>query len=268
MKNNMDKSFHIETFIKRFFTAHQCDITEDEKGKFNVQLTIDMDKALMNRPFYWQYIESTGQVGEPKKLCLITDPEKIADDGEWIHFGSPRLQQIFDFLSKNAKFTHVYQVLHVSTNTMLHPWLLVNVCIMYEGKQKKEELFSIGLNLINGSFVFGMMEKLTKIKLSSTISDHCYTISPLIKISSGLLRIEKYLDKYVMEQQHEWAIESYQLLQDEIAMIKHFYENTEDRDEMEKEIKDITARLQPKISYEIINGGLVYLKETFIQEIA
>ena len=45
----------------------------------------------------------------------------------------------------------------------LHPWLLLNICIMYEGKQKKEELFSIGLNLINGSFVFEHDGKLKKI---------------------------------------------------------------------------------------------------------
>ena len=29
-----------------------------------VQLTIEMDKELMNRPFYWHYLEKTG--GRPK----------------------------------------------------------------------------------------------------------------------------------------------------------------------------------------------------------
>lgn len=268
MKNDMVNSFQIETFLKRFFTSHQCEISEEENGKLSVQLTVEMDKALMNRPFYWQYIESTGQVGEPKKLTLITDPKKIKDDGEWIHFGSPRLQQIFSYLSKTAKFTHLYQQLHVSTNTMLQPWLLLNICIVYEGKQKKEELFSIGLNLINGSFVFDMMEKLKNIQLSPTISNHCYTISPLIKIASAYLRIEKYLDNYILEKEHEWAVESYHLLQDEIMMMNHFYEDKENEEEMKKEMEDITARLQPKISYEVINGGLIYLKDTFIQEIA
>lgn len=268
MKKNMDNFFQIDSFLKRFFTANQCDITEEQNGKMSVQLTVKMDKALMNRPFYWQYVETTGKVGEPKKLHFITDPEKIDDEGEWIHFGSPRLQQIFFHLSKTAKFTQLYQSLQVTSNTMLHPWLLVNICIMYEGKQKKEELFSIGLNLINGSFVFGMMEKLTKITLKSTISDRCYTISPLIKLSSGFLRIEKYLDNYITEQTHDWALESLKLLEEEKAMIHHFYESDASRDEMEKEIAEVTARLQPKITYEVMSGGLIYLTETFMKDIA
>lgn len=68
MKKNMDNFFQIDSFLKRFFTANQCDITEEQNGKMSVQLTVEMDKALMNRPFYWQYVETTGKVGEPKKL--------------------------------------------------------------------------------------------------------------------------------------------------------------------------------------------------------
>lgn len=263
---NTDKS-QIEHYLTRFFTAHQCTMTQED-GVLSVQLTVEMDKALMNRPFYWQYIEATGNVGEPKKLHFITDPTKMEKKGEWIHFGSPRLQQIYHYLRKTARFIHLYENLHVTKNTMLQPWLLLNICITYEGKQKKEELFSIGLNLINGSFVFDMMEKLATVDLKPVIPNHCYTISPLIKVTSGLLRIESYLDHYVMEQEHEWAMESIQLLNEEIEMINHFYEGEDVVDEKEKEIADVTKRLQPKISYEMINGGIVYLRESFIKSIS
>ncbi len=256
----------IETFLISYFTSHHCEVIQEEPGILSIQLTIEMDKALMNRPFYWHYIEATGNKGVPKKVTFILDPEKSEEKGEWIHFGSPRLQQINNHLSDHAKFIHLFEELNVRTNTMLHPWLLVNLCIMYEGKQKKEELFSIGLNLINGTFIFDMMKKLEDVPLSPTIADRCYTISPLIKINSGFSRIENYIHQYVIQQDHTWANNSLQLLQEEIAMIHHFYENNEEEDkqtEMEKEMEEINSRLQPRITYKVINGGLLYLNDSF-----
>ena len=58
------------------------------------------------------------------------------------------------------------------------------------------------------------------------------------------------------------------LLEEEKAMIHHFYESDASRDEMEKEIAEVTARLQPKITYEVMSGGLIYLTETIMKDIA
>src|SRR5690625_2757442 len=139
VKKNMDNSLPIEPFLEQFFTANHCQINKKEKGVMSVKLTIDMDKALMNRPFYWQYVEATGSVGEPKTLTFVTDYDK-ENDGECVHFGSPRFEQIYEYLKKTSKFTHLYEKITTNENTMLHPWLVVNFCIKYEGKQKKEEL--------------------------------------------------------------------------------------------------------------------------------
>ena len=68
---------------------------------------------------------------------------------------------------------------------MLQPWLIVNTLVRYKGKQSKEEMISIGLNLINGVMILDMMEQLNGIALDQSISDQCFTISPLIKIESG-----------------------------------------------------------------------------------
>lgn len=260
----MGNSFDIESFLVQFFSKHNCVVNKEVEGKITVQLTIPMDKALMNRPFYWQYIESTGNIGEPKSLTLITDLNKRTE-GEWIHFGSPRLEQIYQYLKKTSKFIHQYEKLNVSQNTMLHPWLLTNICIMYEGIQKKEELLSIGLNLINGTFVFNMMERLDKLILSPNISDHCYTISPIIKLQSGYSRIENYLNSYVEAQDHHWANESLALLKEEMQMIHHFYQDSKDDAIKMKEIDSVKARLQPKINFEVMNGGIVYLRENIIK---
>ena len=87
----------IHNFLERYFIANDCEILENHPGYMNVQLTIDLDKELMNRPFYWHYLEKTGGVPNPMKLSLITDPNKVSDEikGETIHFGSPRLTSDF-----------------------------------------------------------------------------------------------------------------------------------------------------------------------------
>src|SRR5690625_4444033 len=155
---------NMEQFLTTFFKGHLCDVVSDH-NVLKVQLTKEMDLALMNRPFYWQYVEATGNPGQPMELIFKLDP--TLDKGEWIHYGSPRFQQICTHLKKSSKFTQQYEMINVNTNTMLHPWLLINFCITYEGKQIKEELMSIGLNLINGTVIFDMMELLRKTKLQS-----------------------------------------------------------------------------------------------------
>src|SRR5699024_5771853 len=82
---------------------------------------------------------------------------------EWVTFGSPRLHQVAKHLKGQSQYTRLFQVMHTHEQTMLHPWLVLNYCVRYEGKQIKEKLFSIGLHLIKGTIVHDMMENLQQI---------------------------------------------------------------------------------------------------------
>lgn len=244
--------------------AHHCHLINNQDGILTVKLTETMDRALMNRPFYWHYIKGTGNQGEPMQLSFITNPNKRDQEGEWIHFGSPRLQQIIHHLKQDQKFIKVFQQISATHNTPLYPWLLTNIKVHYEGKQNKDELFSIGLHLVNGTMKTDMMSLLQPIQLNNTIADYCYPISPLIKLRSGFNRIEAVIDRYINDQQHHWAKEAIETLNEEIEMVKHFYIHQDDKTELGKEIDELTARYTPTISYEVINGGLIYLAENTI----
>lgn len=253
---------NLNQFLVDYFSANQCDIIQNNKGVLQVQLTEEMDKTLMNRPFYWHYVKNIGMKGEPMQLTLITNPNKKNEQGEWIHFGSPRLQQIFQHLKKNARYIQLFQQIQTNKNTPLYPWLLINIKISYKGTLTKEELFSIGLQLINGEMQTNMMENVKEMSLGRTISDYCYTISPLITLSSGFKRIEKAIDQYITDQQHLWAEKSIRHLHEEIQMVKQFFREEDDQTLLEKEIEALKKRYEPRIIYEVINGGIVYLKET------
>ena len=69
------RQHEIHNYLYNFFEANNCEILERSPHLLDVQLTIEMDKLLMNRPFYWHYLEKTGGVPNPMRLTLITNPE-------------------------------------------------------------------------------------------------------------------------------------------------------------------------------------------------
>ncbi|WP_100010674.1 YqhG family protein [Lentibacillus sediminis] len=255
----------LNQFLHDYFQAHECQIMENNNGRLTVKLTEEMDKALMNRPFYWHYIKGTGNPGVPMNLTLITNPEERDKKGEWIHFGSPRLQQILRHLRIHEKYTTQFQQVNASTNTALYPWLVTNVKISYIGKHKRDEIISVGLHLVNGQMKLEMMDKLREIPLQMQIADYCFTISPMIRLKSGFLRIEAVLDSYMENQPKEWAEESRKTLDEEIKLLDYFYTEEDDKEQKDKEIEEIRERYSPRITYEVINGGIFYLAEGAIQ---
>ncbi|MFC2948187.1 YqhG family protein [Virgibacillus sediminis] len=256
----------LNSFLRQYFHSHYCEVVDNEQGVLTIQLTEEMDKALMNRPFYWHYVNNAGMKGNPMKLTLITNPEKRGEKGEWVHFGSPRLQQIIRHLVKSEKQTVLFQKITATRNTPLYPWLVVNMKISYTGMQRKDEVHSIGLHLISGKMETEMMEKLSMISLDLKISDYCYTLSPLIMWKSGFQRIQSVLDNYIENQSHEWAEQSLNALQEEKDMLEYFYTGADMEEQKEKELREIEERYQPSVSFEVINGGIFYLKEGWLQQ--
>ncbi|MBB6454250.1 hypothetical protein HNQ94_002725 [Salirhabdus euzebyi] len=259
----------IHNYLHNFFSLNQCEIKESRQGKITVKLNEELDRLLLNRPFYWEYIKKIGQEGETATLTFISSPSMRHEEGEWIHFGSPRLHQIFNSQLAQGRYTMLYEQ---AGQTALNPWLVNNIMISYKGRQKKDEILSIGLHLINGTMVFNFMELLKKISFSSVIPDYSYTISPIVRIPSAFNRINNYLQHYLSEQEDDWAKEAYEHFDKEKEILNHFYESytetaSDDEKELlkeryENEVDHLEKRLLPEIQIKIINGGLFYLSET------
>lgn len=47
----------IHRYLRRYFTANESTIVEESPAHLTVQLSVKLDKELMNRPFYWHYLE-------------------------------------------------------------------------------------------------------------------------------------------------------------------------------------------------------------------
>lgn len=256
----------IHSFLKRYFTAHHCDIVEETPFYLTVQLTIDMDKELMNRPFYWHYLEKTGGVPNPAQLTLITDTafDDTTIRGEKIHFGSPRLHQIFSSTQKLGAFIRLYESIQQTrpSHMPLHPWIGMNVKISYQCNLKKDTVLSLGLHLITGSIAVSFQERLEQYNLSAKIPDYCFTMSPLIKPTSGVNRLQQFIRGEIEQDNHDWAVHSRQRWQEDLSLLNHFYEEMDEKpDCYEVEKQALQELYEPKIVVQTINGGLFYLTE-------
>jgi hypothetical protein len=254
----------IYNYLERFFDSTDCSIEDKNKGYMTVQLSIDMDKMLMNRPFYWHYLEKTGGDPNPMKLTLITDNDSVPDGlkGEFIHFGSPRLHQIFNVAKKMASYIRLYENVTSETKAPLQPWIAVNVKIAYLCDRRKDNIVSLGLNLINGSVVEGFHEKVGELSLTAKIPDYCFTLAPLIKHQSGLNRLKKVITDMVKSDDLSWINDAKKRWQEDEQLLNHFYEDLEDKPESYyNEREAIKEQYEPRIHVEVINGGLYYLTQ-------
>lgn len=260
---------HIHNFLERYFTANDSPILENKEGFLQVQLSVELDKALMNRPFYWHYLEKTGGVAQPMKMSCITDQSKVAADtnGEIIHFGSPRLHQIFQSTKELGGYIRLYENVQQTGQASfpLHPWFCINVKISFQCDRKKDVIVSLGLNLIHGQIVPNFFDKVVEKDLTPKIPDFCFTLTPLIKPQSGMLRLERVIRQFIEEQDQTWAEEAKKRWEEDLQLLNRFYEDTEELPESyEIEKEALKSQYEPRIIVNIINGGMFYLHQQFI----
>lgn len=261
----------IHNFLERYFQSNSCEILDNQRGYMVVQLTNELDKELMNRPFYWHYLEKTGGIPNPMILTLITNSQMAPDHvkGETIHFGSPRLHQIFKSAKSLAGYIRLYENHNQSPGrqTPMYPWLGLNVKISYQCDRKRDVFKSIGLQLINGGMIENFHDRLLQISLTPKIPDYSFTLSPLVMPKSGIKRIEQYLRTGIEQENHTWADEARMRWKQDLDLLHHFYEEDENNENFEVERKALQEQYEPKIKIEIINGGLFYLTDNAIEKL-
>nr|WP_246861084.1 YqhG family protein [Bacillus sp. REN3] len=253
----------------RYFHANNCEIIENKPGYLNVQLTIDLDKELMNRPFYWHYLEKTGGTPNPAKLAFITNKQHAPENakGEAIYFGSPRLHQIFQSTKNLAGYIRLYENKSpmAGMNLPLIPWLGLNMKISYQCDRKRDVFKSIGLNLINGRLLDGFHDRLLQLPMTPKIPDYAYTLSPLIRPGSGVARVHSFLSSEISVEDHTWAEEARKRWKKDLDLLNHFYEGIDEKTESyETEKLALREQYEPKVNISIVNGGVFYITEKAI----
>ena len=169
----------------------------------------------------------------------------------------PIIRKIMNHFQSSNPFYYGFEKVNTTKRTLLHPYLLLNIKIRYVGITTKEEIISVGLNLINGKIMNNMMELLDNISFHPTISPYCYMISPIIYLESGIKRIEKFCYHYLEQQTYDWAISANHTMRAEMNLVNKIIQDKRLR---RKQQENIQARLQPTIICELINGGMLHIR--------
>lgn len=255
MMEAMD-SQQINQFLMNFFSETGCEVVRQHDA-LQVQLTVEMDKKIMNRPFYWQYIEATNSVPNPARLNLTTS---MQGQGEIIHFGSPRLQQLHQVTEELGAYVQLYEHTEAVAQNFLTPWLAVNYKVAYCCDCTKEMLYSFGLNLMTGYVMRDFHGLLVQKNLQATKPQNSFCVQHIITPARGLQRLQMTMEEIILQDNHAWADEAAIKWQREQRVLNYFYDNIEEKPETYTiEQQALQERYQAKIKMDVVNGGLFYL---------
>ncbi|MGG0656404.1 YqhG family protein [Rummeliibacillus pycnus] len=254
----------VHGYLRNFFEQTDCPIITDDDNYLTVQLTIDMDKRIMNRPFYWKYIESTDTDPCPAQLTFVTDQNMLNGNtnGEIVHFGSFRLNQIFQATKELGSYVQMYErVDPLETTIFLTPYLGINFKVSYYCDQTKEMIYSLGINLMTGNIIEEFQTLLCELDLDSDKADQAFPLQYIIKPTRALQRLDAEINNFIQQDDHTWAELAKKRWQRDQRVLDYFYEEVEEKPECyEIEKNALEERYAAKIKVEIINGGLFYLK--------
>ena len=253
----------VHQYLQQFFTENNCPILGGNKHYITVQLTIDMDKQIMNRPFYWQYVEATEGEPCPAQVTFITDYNRLEEKilGEVVHFGSPRLDQLFRATKELGAFVQMFEKVEAfGTKPFLIPWLGVNYKVSYCSDQTKEMLYSFGINLTTGEIIEDFQDSLCHVDLDAINAEDAFQVQYIIKPMRALQRLDAKVEDLIQQDDHTWAEEASKRWHKSQRVLDYFYEGVEEKPECyEIEKKALEEQYDAKIKIEIINGGLFYL---------
>lgn len=248
---------HKETVIdwlQIYFTQHGCQVKQQDK-LHQIVLTRKLDEQLMNRPFYWKYMDMTGNEGIPSTISYHFNDNEMNEN--YMHFGHPLRMKILAHISETQQYYTGFEQIDTSRQVMLHPFFFMNLMIRFEGKHVREEMMSIGINLINGTIIPQFMERLMHVPLEHTISPFCYTVKPIISMQRAADNIHEAVYKHIEQLPHQWAIDSYR----EIVLADLQANKVQP---LNSNLKQIEQILSPTISFNIISGGTIYIRPEMI----
>ncbi|WJY27248.1 YqhG family protein [Sporosarcina trichiuri] len=254
----------IKQYIHRFFEENRCGIIEESDDHLTVQLTTEMDKRIMNRPYYWSYVESVGAEPNPAQLKMITNPKQFSSSmkGERIHFGSPRLHQLFEVAGQQGKYVQLYETPAAgqAAQVTLTPWLGVNYKVTYSSDRTKEALYSLGMNLMNGAVIDGFQPSVRELELAAAIPANTYYLPYIIHPNNAVERLDTLLEQVIRQDDHSWMDEAKQRHTRDMRVLDYFYADADELpDSYKVERQAIDEQYATAVTVEVISGGLFYL---------
>ncbi|HBF37837.1 MAG TPA: hypothetical protein DDW50_10995 [Firmicutes bacterium] len=147
-----------------------------------------------------------------------------------------------------------------------HPELLVNFRVSFETDEKKEELYSLEIDLVNGEIGSNLQTILTGKKLHPTPPKKNLE-KRRIPYREGYESLFNHLKWQLQNHDSSWVKSAQNRWKEEVQYLESFYHGNLDDDEDQKEaeasfyrrLAEGYRKFQPMIKIHIVNVGLFYL---------
>jgi hypothetical protein len=287
-------------FCDDFFSAVHAKTTFRASDYREYQLPRDVDKELTDRPYYWLWVEQTGQEVEPttlrlafSEIALERENKRLHDEAwsranqeglsevermffrpplaELVTLGSFRLERIMDAVHRRGQFVCAKPQTQPH-GAVLVPWLLINAVLSYTCDLTQQRFVSMGLCLTNGQIVEGLWEAISRIPMvdvspSEVLADAQLLFEP----EAALLHLQTFLTRKVQTQPHRWAVDARQRLHDDLDQLDVYYNSLKTGDAADEEVvittehrrkrSELIQRAEPRIEIEISQLALIGLLE-------
>ncbi|MGI6126385.1 MAG: YqhG family protein [Planifilum sp.] len=257
----------IRRFTERFLTAHGCHFIEKSPNHLITQLSIEADKDLVHRPFYWMYVEKMGIEPQPSILTFVFDPQELDqhDRGECLNPGSPRFLTMLEAAKKRGRFVRLFEesarpVGNPLSSRPYIPWLGVNFQVSYVCDQKKDVIHCLGINLHSGEIMEDFFREMKRRRWNAKLPANRHTIQPQLRIAEGVGELERFLQTQIERQDMTWAKQALKRMRIELEQLEHFFPEGENNAEKEQRIRETIWQYHPRVEVEVINAGLFYLE--------
>jgi hypothetical protein len=266
----MDQST-VRSFTERYLQSHHCHMIESTPSHLITQLSIEVDKELLNRPFYWMYVEKMNLPPQPSRFCFIFHPEETPADlhGEYLFHGSQRFTQMLESAQKLGQFVRLYQeprgLDRYGHSKSYTPWLGIHFKISYVCDQKMDRLSYLGFNLQSGEIREGFYQRIQPLSWTSKLPAQRHTVSPRFSITEAVGECEYYLQDQLENEERIWQQQALARLTQELEQLDRFYPDEANiSEELHKEKKqrqrETMWQYHPRVEIKVINAGLFYVE--------
>lgn len=267
------ESSQIRSFTDRYLKQMDCQILEATPDYLITQLSIDADKDILNRPFYWMYVEKTGLDPQPAAFCFIFNrdgdlPEDLR--GELLFHGSPRLSQMIQSAQKHGRYVRLYQSpsgweRFGSPSQSYTPWIGINFKVSYLCDRQKDRICSLGINLRTGEIKENFYTSTCQLTWTHKLPPQRHITNPRITVSEAVGELEYFLQEQLEAEDSHWAQEALERLELEWQQLEGYYpDDTQISDELLKEKKqrkrETIWQYHPRIEVSVINAGMFYME--------
>lgn len=280
-------------FCDSYFYAVGANKLFQSENYREFELPIEVDKELTNRPFYWMWVEHTGQPITPTILRLAFDDEALERENkrlleealkerenrqltdaeryffhppkaELLDLGSFRLDKIYSSIDLRGRFTSVIPS-SSTIHTPLIPWIVMNGLFSYRCESNEQEWFSIGICLNNGQIIHDFFSSIEHIQMQH-IEPEILLRQAEMPIEQGIETLKKHITMTAQKKPPQWAEAALERLNEEIAQIEMYYKSllldTPENEhvalcaESERKKRELIQRSSPQILIEWKQIGL------------